>query len=90
MPAEAKAFSKCAEDEPTDCILMCRSGPRPASSGEPVRLPSGMASSRVETSESLCSTSASTADCNRLNSAMLLLTAVMCPSLSFSSEIRRS
>ena len=31
-----------------------------------------------------------TADCNRLNSAILLLTAVMCPSLSFSSEIRRS
>lgn len=87
MPADVNAFSKCALDEPTDCIRTRISGPRPAKNGEPSSVPTGTESSFVVTSESFSSTSSMMADCKRLNSAMLLLTAVIFPSLSFSKEM---
>ena len=50
----------------------------------------GMDSSRVETSEIRARTWSSTTVCRRLNSVMLLFTAVMRPSLSVSKAIIRS
>ena len=90
MPEEVNSFRSFAVEEPTDCIRTVILGPRPDSSAEPVRLPIGMASSRVETSEIRARTSSSTTVCSRLNSVILLLTAVIRPSLSVSKAIIRS
>ena len=90
MPEEVNSFRRFAVEEPTDCIRTVILGPRPARSAVPVRLPMGMDSSRVETSEIRARTWSSTTVCRRLNSVMLLFTAVMRPSLSVSKAIIRS
>ena len=72
MPAEVNAFSKLAEEEPTDSIRTEIRGPRPARSTEPLRLPTGMDSSRVETWSIRARIMSKILDCNRLKAAMLL------------------
>ena len=71
-----------------DCILTVRLGPRPTSRAEPVRVPTGMLRSMSDIWSRRVSTSWVMADWRRLNSAMLLCSAVTWPVSSFSREIR--
>lgn len=49
IPADSNWFSNRADEDPTDSIRTEIRGPRPASRGEPVRLPTGMDNSLAET-----------------------------------------
>ena len=89
MPEEENWLSKRAVAVPTDCIRTWRQGPRPASSGEPVSVPMGMDRSVVDTSAMRCRISSAMAACRRLNSAMLLFSAVTRPSASLSKDTSR-
>ena len=90
MPAEVKALRKFASDDPTDSIRTVMRGPRPASSVEPVRLPMGMDRSPVGTWLMRVRTVSRISACRWLKAAMLLCTAVMWPSVSFSKDTRPS
>ena len=64
-------------------------GPRPASSGEPVSVPMGMDKSVVDTSAMRWRISSEIDACRRLNSAMLLFSAVTWPLASLSKDTSR-
>ena len=84
IPAAEKALRRLASVEPTACIRTRMQGPRPASRVEPVRVPTGMDSSLVDTSDSRRRISSAIWDRRRLKAAMLLSRAATRPVSSFS------